>query len=171
MIERLENNQKQRIVVILFVTILLVAACFISQYYVQGKTKKATVISGEFLPEQKDAQKISTKEMTKLAQSALDKSKFNLIILPEAKFCEKTLKGNLKIKNPSNNSYPINVEIREKMTDRLIYTSGAIEPGYEVKEVTLEQKLKKGDYPSVALFSLYDPITKEKKEKLLQEST
>ena len=31
-----------------------------------------------------------------------------------------------------------------KQPTGLIYTSGAIEPGYEVKEVTLEQKLKKG---------------------------
>ena len=42
------------------------------------------------------------------------------------------------------------------------FFSLVIEPGYVVKEVTLEQNLKKGEYPSVALFSLYDPITKEK---------
>ncbi len=55
------------------------------------------------------------------------------------------------------------MEIQGENNQPLIYTSGAIQPGYEVKEVTLEQKMKKGEYPSVALFSLYDPITKEKK--------
>ncbi|MDG3374960.1 hypothetical protein P5D95_26190, partial [Vibrio parahaemolyticus] len=73
------------------------------------------------------------------------------------------LQGKLMIKNSIQNNYPINVEIREKHTNKLVYTSGAIQPGYEIKDVTLEQTLTKGEYPSVALFSLYDPETNEKK--------
>ena len=108
-----------------------------------------------------EIEKVSEKK--KMAQVAVDKSKFNLVISPEAKIDRQTGSGELMIKNPSENGYPINVEIREKKNNQLVYTSGAIQPGYEIKNVTLEQALEKGEYPSVALFSLYDPDTNEKK--------
>ncbi len=157
------NQRRKQLVAFLFILLLLVAGWFIYHRYLKAEPEKMTVVSGEFLPEQKDAKKTSTKEMKKLAQSAVDKSKFNLVISPEATISEQTLQGELIIKNPSENGYPINVEIREKKSNQLVYTSGAIEPGYEIKDVTLEQKLEKGEYPSVAMFSLYDPDTKEKK--------
>lgn len=85
------------------------------------------------------------------------------MISPEATFNHRTLQGELMIKNPLENGHPINVEIRKQSNDELVYTSGAIQPGYEIKEVTLEQSLEKGEHPSVAMFSLYDPDTNQKK--------
>ena len=45
---KVENNRKQHVVGILFVTILLTITCFISQHHVQGKTEKVAVVSGDF---------------------------------------------------------------------------------------------------------------------------
>lgn len=163
MIEKTETNKRKRRMIILIVLGVLLASWFIYRQYFQVKPETTTVVSGEFLPAEKDAQKISDKELKKLAQKAVDRSKFNLMISPEAKIDEQTLQGKLMIKNSIQNNFPINVEIREKHTNKLVYTSGAIQPGYEIKDVTLEQTLTKGEYPSVALFSLYDPETNEKK--------
>ncbi len=79
MMERLKNNRKQHVVGILCVTILLAITWFISQHHVQGKTEKVAVISGEFYLNKKGCTELYN-QMTKLAQSALDKSKFNLVI-------------------------------------------------------------------------------------------
>ena len=161
--EETKRKKQKQVLLILLGLLLLLSGWLVYRYYLQAKPEPVTIVSGEFLPAGKDAKKISDSEKKKIAQVAVDKSKVNLVISPEAKIDRQTGSGELMIKNPSENGYPINVEIREKKNNQLVYTSGAIQPGYEIKNVTLEQALEKGEYPSVALFSLYDPDTNEKK--------
>ena len=154
-----EKHKKKLLALLLL--LLLIGG--VSGYFLTRQEPQAvSVISGEFLPEGKDASKISEKELKQLAQKEVDKSKFNLMIVPEATIDHQSLTGDITIRNPEGNAYPVNVEIRDLETDELVYTSGAIEPGYEIKEGTLEKRLEKGEHKATALFSIYDPETKEK---------
>lgn len=158
-----EDKKRKRLLLLLLLLLLLsVGGYFIYQHFNQPETP-VTVVSGEFLPDGKDASKISNKELRQLAQQKVDKSKFNLMILPEATIDEQTMTGNITIRNPEENAYPVNVEIRNAETNEIVYTSGAIQPGYEIKEGTLEKRLEKGEHKATALFSIYDPETKEKR--------
>ncbi|WP_181055307.1 hypothetical protein [Enterococcus mundtii] len=158
-----DQKRKKQIIIIFILLLLIIAGWLLYRHFSQETPEPVTLVSGEFLPDGKDAQRISEEELSELAQTAADRSKFNLMISPEATFDHRTLQGELMIKNPLENGHPINVEIRKKSNDELVYTSGAIQPGYEIKEVTLEQSLEKGEHPSVAMFSLYDPDTNQKK--------
>lgn len=166
--EQQSKNKKRWLLLLL----LLLALGGISAYFInRGTEKPVSIISGELLPEGKDAAKISDKELKKMAQQKVDRSKFNMVIAPDATFATGESMGDLTIQNPANNAYPVNVEITRNDTDELIYTSGAIKPGFEVKEARLEKELSKGDYPATAKFSLYDDKTKEKKGEVAAKIT
>ncbi|CCK19594.1 hypothetical protein [Pseudolactococcus laudensis] len=125
--------------------------------------EKVSVISGDFLPEGKDAKKMSDKEIAEAAQKKVDASQFNMVIGSKAEIDSQTNKGKLSIKNPQTNAYPVNVVITDDKSGDVIYTSGAIEPGEEVRDVQLEKSLAKGTYQATARFSLYDAKTRNKK--------
>lgn len=166
----MERKQKRRWSIILL--LLLLALGGVGTYFLtKEEAKPVSLVSGEFLPKDKDASKISDVELIKMAQKEVDSSKFNMIIAPEAIFENSDRPGELIIQNPTNNVYPVNVELTRDDTGELIYTSGAIKPGYEVKEVKLEKSLSKGDYPTTAKFSLYDKKTKKKKGEVAAKVT
>lgn len=168
----MEEKKKNKKKWLLLLLLLLLALGGIGTYFLtREKAKPVSVVSGEFLPEGKDASKISDVEIKELAQQKVDRSKFNMVIAPEADFSAADQKGELVIQNPSHNAYPVNVEITRNDNGELIYTSGAIKPGYEVKEAQLEKKLSKGNYPATAKFSLYDDKTKEKKGEVAAKIT
>jgi hypothetical protein len=75
-----------------------------------------------------------------------------MIIGSKAEIDSQTNQGKLSIKNPKTNAYPINVVITDDKSGDVIYTSGAIEPGEEVRDVTLEKSLAKGNLPSNSAF-------------------
>lgn len=167
--EEKQKNKKKRLLILL---LLLLALGGISAYFfTRPEAKPVSMVSGEFLPEGKDANKISDAELKKMAQQKVDRSKFNMVIAPDATFESSDQAGELIIQNPTNNAYPVNVEITQEDNGELIYTSGAIQPGYEVKEAKLEKKLSKGDYPATAKFSLYDDKTNEKKGEVVAKIT
>lgn len=157
-----KKKRKKRILLLLLLLLLLLGGYGVYHFFLSPKPIPMTVISGDFLPEGKDATKMSEKELAVLAQKKVDESNFNMMIVSEAIIDSKTQTGQLAIKNPESNAYPINVEIKEDETGQLIYTSGAIYPGEEIKQVHLEQSLSAGEYHTTANFSLYDPQTKKK---------
>ncbi|MFK4568302.1 hypothetical protein [Enterococcus sp. UD-01] len=132
-------------------------------YYFIHQKEAVRVVAGDYLPEVKEAQKMTDKEIKKAEQKAVDASKFNMVIKPEAVFETGDQAGTLYIQNPEHNAYPINVVITIDKTGEEVYSSGALEPGYEIKTAVLGQKLAKGDYPATATFSIYDPKTKQKR--------
>ena len=126
------------------------------------KPKPETSFSaGNFLPDGKDAKKMSAEELKKAQQDAVDASEFTLSILPEASFPDGKSQGNIYIRNEVKNAYPISVEVIEDETGDVIYESGAIQPGEEITEGTLSKNLAKGTYACTAKVSVYDPETKE----------
>lgn len=91
--------------------LLLIFGGIGAYFFTRQEEKPVSIVSGEFLPEGKDAEKISDSELKKMAQEKVDRSKFNMIIVPEATFETSDKAGELTIQNPAHNAYPVNVEI------------------------------------------------------------
>ena len=156
------EKKKKWLLLLLVLLIMLIGGYGVYHFYFKTEPKVMSIISGDFLPEGKDAKQMSDEELAKLAQEKADGSKFNIMIASEVDIDEKTQKGQFPIRNPKINSYPVNVEVIDDETGEVIYTSGAIYPGEEVGQVQLERTLSKGTHKTTAVFSLYDAETKKK---------
>lgn len=127
------------------------------------------IIGGSYLPDEKDAKKMTKEERKKAAEKEVDESKFTLSIYPEATFENGESIGDIYIRNEIENAYPISVEVVDDATGDVLYESGAIQPGYEVTEGQLIRKLPKGTYKCTANVSIYDPETKKYKGQTAAE--
>ncbi|EGO8509816.1 hypothetical protein I6E87_002739 [Enterococcus faecalis] len=127
------------------------------------------IIGGSYLPDEKDAKKMSKEERKKANEKEVDESKFTLSIYPEATFKNGEAIGDIYIRNEVENAYPIAVEIVEDKTGDVIYNSGAIQPGYEITEGKLSKNLAKGNYICTANVSIYDQKTKKYKGQTAAE--
>ncbi|MDG6111550.1 hypothetical protein NF717_11215 [Lactococcus formosensis] len=133
------------------------------------KSSPTEIVAGSYLPDAKNAKKMSDKERKKAQEKEVDESKFTLSIYPEATFEDGKSTGAIYIKNDVKNAYPIAVQIVEDKSGDIIYESGAIEPGFEITEGELNKNLKKGTYKCTAEVSIYDPQTKKYKGQTAAE--
>lgn len=161
-IETKENYKKyKRRWLLLLLLILTITGGGVYFYFSQKEPVR--VVSGDYLPDIKDAKKMTDKEVKAAEQKEVDASKFNMVIKPEALFQNGKEKGNLYIQNPEINAYPVEVVITLDKENEVVYSSGAIEPGYEINEVKLEKNLPQGEYLATATFNIYDKKTTQKK--------
>ncbi|MDG6183056.1 hypothetical protein NGA66_04545 [Lactococcus formosensis] len=137
--------------------------------YKTMKSSPTEIVAGSYLPDAKNAKKMSDKERKKAQEKEVDESKFTLSIYPEATFEDGKSTGAIYIKNDVKNAYPIAVQIVEDKSGDIIYESGAIEPGFEITEGELNKNLKKGTYKCTAEVSIYDPQTKKYKGQTAAE--
>lgn len=137
--------------------------------YKTMKSSPTEIVAGSYLPDAKNAKKMSDKERKKTQEKEVDESKFTLSIYPEATFEDGKSTGDIYIKNDIKNAYPIAVQIVEDKSGDIIYESGAIEPGFEITEGELNRNLKKGNYKCTAEVSIYDPQTKKYKGQTAAE--
>ncbi|EUJ39356.1 hypothetical protein [Brochothrix campestris] len=160
LIDEQVRNRKKRLKIVSIIGLVLLIAVSITMYQLLKDADNVEIIAGDFLPANKDA----TKAQKKAAASAkVDASNFTLSIYPEAVYSEGSAKaGSLQIRNDASNAYPINVKIRLDASGLVVYESGAIQPGYEVKNVPLDEKVTKGEYEATAEVDIFDPKTKEK---------
>lgn len=133
------------------------------------KSSPTEIVAGSYLPDAKNAKKMSDKERKKAQEKEVDESKFTLSIYPEATFEDGKSTGAIYIKNDVKNAYPIAVQIVEDKSGDIIYESGAIEPGFEITEGELNKNLKKGNYKCTAEVAIYDPQTKKYKGQTAAE--
>lgn len=164
--QKTEQQKKRRMRIILVILLLLIGGGI--TYKFMNKSNDGMLMGGSYLPDGKDAKKMSKAELDKAAQKAVDESEFTLSLLPEASFPDGKSKGNIYIKNEATNAYPISVEVVDESGD-VIYESGAIQPGYEITEGTLSKNLSKGKHPATAKVSIYDAKTKEYKGQTAAE--
>ena len=157
-----EKKRKKRRLLWLLLLLLLAVAGGIAYYYFSNQEEPIQVVSGDYLPDKKDAKKMSDEELKAAEQKAVDASKFNMVIKSEATFPTGKSEGDLYIQNPAQNKYPIDVEVRLDSNNELIYSSGAMEPGDEIKGAILDKALAKGEYKATATFNIFDPTTKKK---------
>lgn len=85
----------------------------------------------------------------------------NVACNPNPVFPAGKSEGNLRIENIPGNNYAVTVTVIRDDNGQTVYTSGLIEPGYFVENVTLDAVLAKGEYPALAKFTAFDPGTKE----------
>lgn len=159
-IETDQNKKKKRFLLVLLLLLLLTAAYFVYDYF-NRQTTPVTIVTGNFLPDSKDASKMTEKELADYAQQAVDDSNFNMRIVSSATISKDTMSGNLGIQNPPSNSQPVNVIVKLNDSDDVVYNSGAIEPGEEITEATLEKKISVGTYSAIAIFQIFNPETKK----------
>lgn len=159
-----EDKKKSRFikwVLLILLLLFLVKGCY-DTYIDKGQGTDRVVVGENFLPEGKDAQEMSDDDLMKRAQEAADKSNFNLMVFPKAAFSASTGEGTFKVKNPNANAYPINVDLINKSTGSIVYSSGAIYPGEEINKVKLDQLIEAGEYEMSAEVTVYNAETKLK---------
>ncbi|MCA5013891.1 MULTISPECIES: hypothetical protein [unclassified Enterococcus] len=157
------EKKKNKRILLLLLLLLLAATAGGLYYYFSNKTEPVQVVSGDYLPDSKGAKKMTDAELKAAEQKAVDESKFNMVIKSVAVFETGESEGSLYIQNPVENGYPINVVIRLDETGEQVYSSGAIQPGYEITSAKLDKTLAKGDHPATATFDIYDAKTKQKR--------
>ncbi|MGX7245353.1 hypothetical protein ACWOC1_10890 [Enterococcus quebecensis] len=157
-----EKKKKKRLLILLLLLIFGFSAGGL-YYYFSNKADSIQVVSGDYLPDTKGAQKMSDKEVKEAEQKAVNASKFNMVIKSEAVFETSDSKGSLYIQNPVENGYPINVVIHLDNNNEQVYSSGAIQPGYEINGGKLDKKLPKGNHAATATFDIYDSKTNKKR--------
>lgn len=161
MVEEEKKKKKKKLLLLLLFLLICIGGYFVYDYF-KSNTTPATVVAGDFLPDGKDASKMTEKEVANYAQQAVDKSEFNMKIVSKATFSKDTMKGNLAIQNPPNNKQPVNVVVNLNGNGDKVYESGAINPGEEITEATLSKTLSPGTYDATATFNIYNPDTKKK---------
>lgn len=163
-VDKEKNKKKKKWWFLLFFFLLAAVIGGALYYYLNQEepAKKATVVSGSFLPDEKDASEMTDKEIADYAQKEVKDSEFQMIIGSTITVDSNNNSSDIYIQNPPTNAYPIAVTIT--LDDgQTIYTSGAIKVGYEVKNATLDTHLDKGSYTGKALFKLYDAKTSQAK--------
>lgn len=161
-----EKIKKKKWWIILLLILLIIGGGLGYKYFHKSPTE---IVAGSYLPDAKDAKKMTSKERRKLQEEEVDNSKFTLSIYPEATFENGKSTGNLYIKNEVENAYPIAVQIIEDESGDIIYESGAMQPGYEITEGKLVKNLKKGNYKCTAEVSIFDPKTEKYKGQTAAE--
>lgn len=156
-----QKNKKKKLLWLLLLLLLLVGGYFVYDRFF-GEEVPVSVISGDFLPDGKDASKMTDEEIAAYAKQVADASQFNMRIVSEAKIDQNNMTGDLRIQNPPSNSQPINVVVTIDGTGQKVYESGAIQPGEEIKQATLTESLAPGTYAATATFNIYNPDTNRK---------
>lgn len=165
-----KNTSRRKKLWIIFLIILVLAVGAVGyRVFFSSTEKTASVVAGDFLPDGKDASKMTDKQLGEFAQQAVDKSQFNMRIVSKATLNKNTGKANIAIQNPPVNTYPVNVVITDNQTGAELYSSGAIYPGEEIKEATIDKKLADGVHQSTATFNIYNEKTKKQQGSVQSE--
>lgn len=158
-VEEEKKKKKRWLLLLLFLLALVLGG----GYYLWSHSSSQPLIAGDYLPNIKDAKKMSDQEIKAIEQQAVDASKFNMVIKPQAIFENSQAEGSLYIQNPATNAYPIDVVIHLDETQEQVYASGGMAPGFEINGAKLEKELAPGSYPATATFNIYDESSQEKR--------
>lgn len=162
--EEKQKKKKRFILIFLLIFLILIGIIGGTYFFLNHSVylPQSQLIAGDFLPKKKNAKKMTDSELTQYAQKAADSSQFQLMINPTSTINFDKQSGYIGIKNPNTNVYPINVTFYTS-DHKAIYSSGAIQPGQEITNGTLSNKLQKGEYEIKARFDIYDNKTKKKR--------
>lgn len=166
-VNKTSKNKRKKLIYLILLVLLCIGTIggTVWYYYMNTTSNKPSVITGDFLPAGKDAQKLSDQQLASYGQNAVNKSRFQMVINPDIIVKESTNASNIYIENPKTNAYPIAVTIKLKDGES-IYSSGAIKTGYFVKDAMFDKKLKQGNYSGTATFKIYDNKTSKLKGKV-----
>lgn len=138
--------------------ILLVLICLIgggSYYYWQSKQDDSGIRIGANVKKGTPGKKKATKS----GKNGTSAASIHLNARPT--FETSQSEGDLDIINSEVNGLDMEVVIRLKETDEVIYQSGLIPPGHYIGEASLEKELSKGEHAAIASLTLKDPDNPE----------
>lgn len=95
-------------------------------------------------------------------QKKADSSKFSFEINSNPIFKNGDSEGNLRIANPHYNTFPIEVTIRLKSNDEVIFKTGKMQPNHYIENAKLSKHLAKGSYEAVATIKAFDSKNNDK---------
>lgn len=156
-----KDSKKKKLLWLLLLLLLVVGGYFVYDRFF-SEEMPVSVVSGDFLPDGKDASKMTDEEIASYAKQVADASQFNMRIVSEATIDQNSMTGDLRIQNPPSNSQPVNVVVTLDSTGQTVYESGAIQPGEEITQATLTESLASGTYTATATFNIYNPDTNRK---------
>jgi len=122
----------------------------------------AAVVAGDLFPGAGGAADGHLPDMTQdeimeQMQRVADASMFSFKINSRPTFAHGSAPGDLRIENPSYNTYPMVVQIFLKGSDTLIFDSGGIMPNQYIDNAKLIKPLSAGTYEATAVFNAYNP--------------
>jgi hypothetical protein len=149
-----------------FVTLAVVigALFYFGILHLPGQ-KPLPIVAGDLFPGGGDADDgalpgLSEEELLARMQKLADENYFSFSINARPIFENGRAKGNLQIENPSNNVYPMVVEIYlDNPEKELIFNSGGILPDQHIQSAQLLTNLRAGTHKATAYLHLYDPET------------
>jgi len=106
-------------------------------------------------------QTMSEEEIQAELNRVVEEGMFNISIASAIVFESPDGEGEARIENIAANNYHMQVDIFLKDSDKPVYSSKLIQPGYSIQMIKLNRELEPGEYEATAVFSA---ITKEEKQ-------
>lgn len=100
-------------------------------------------------------------DIEKALQERAEQSMFSLRINTRPEFETGSSEGVLLIENPPTNTYLMQVTITLDDTGETVYSTGMLKPNSNIAKDSLDVALKKGSYAATAMFTAYEPETRE----------
>ena len=152
----------------IFIAVLLIAILLLvlKQCGVFDDNPPAPIVAGDLFPdgnaEDGPLSNMTKEEILEQMQKEADKAYFSFKINTEIVFKDGSSEGNLGIENPSNNVYPMSVQIflGKDGAGEMIYDSGGLMPDQHIDNAKLTKVLSTGTYEALAYLYAYDPDTK-----------
>lgn len=104
---------------------------------------------------------MSPEQLKKYAQKTVDDSKVTINVYPEIYIESNGINGSLWIQNLPTNTTGQQAILKDS-EGTVIFKSGLLEPGYEVREVKLTKKQSQGTHKGSVEIEFYDLKTKKK---------
>lgn len=163
--QRREKKKKKPVLLVIIIILLAAALVFGYVYFIMPKQEAPEQTNEELAAEQAAQMGIlpdmSAEDIEKRLNEQIDKSMLNISINQNPVFENGEAEGNLRIENIPANHYAMTVEIVREDNGETVYKSGLINPGYFVENAKLDVALEKGVYKAVAVFTAYDPETRQ----------
>lgn len=164
--EKAEEKKKRRKGLVALVVVLIAVVAGLLGYIFLYKPQADAQAARQELQAEKNAEMgiipgMSDEDIEARLNQKVAEGMLNVACNPNPTFPDGTSEGNLRIENIPGNKYAVMVEVIRDDNGEAVYTSGLIDPGYFVENVTLDVPLAKGEYPALAKFTAYDPETKE----------
>lgn len=162
-----KKKKKKKLLLLLLLLLLFTVVFFVSFFWWKRPknrmSKDELAIAGIIEGKTKE-------EIEDILNQQVEEGMVNITVNASPIFEYNGEKGALEIQNIPGNHYSFQVSLYLKGSDKALYTSKLIDPGYYINYVKLNKKLKKGKYPAMVVFETYD-ISGESDEHIAEVKT
>lgn len=157
---RRERKKGNRVLGVLIITALLCMALIIMLLASLGIRQQREKAFADVDGLEPDAERSGGEVFSLLlGQNAEDELSYE--IKGELLFKTASSEGELLLKNPAKNRYPIRLELLLDKSGERVLKTGLLLPGYILKATPLDEKIENGSYEATAVISAVDPESLE----------